>query len=74
MTSDLKDGDLAYDRSRDAVGRVVGRAFAEICLRPAGEGDDWSADPEQVRPATPAEEVAWKNRENNRNRYWRLRP
>ncbi|MFD4141587.1 hypothetical protein [Streptomyces sp. NPDC058572] len=51
------------------TGEFRGLAGPYWSLRPVGGGSEWEANPEQVRPATPAERLSAKTaRENARSR------
>ncbi|MGW7404451.1 hypothetical protein ACWGI9_12100 [Streptomyces sp. NPDC054833] len=40
------------------VGEYRGKAGPYAMLRPVGGGREWEADPEQIRPAAPAERLS----------------
>ncbi|MCT9077286.1 hypothetical protein [Streptomyces fulvoviolaceus] len=51
-------GELMYDPVMRKVGEYQGKAGPYAMLRPVGGGREWEADPEQIRPATPAERLS----------------
>ncbi|MFD5269452.1 hypothetical protein [Streptomyces sp. NPDC058335] len=48
-------GEAVHDSARDRVGRVMGHVGPYIQLRPLTGGREWDADPDRLRPLTPAE-------------------
>ncbi|WP_371538190.1 hypothetical protein OG217_25335 [Streptomyces sp. NBC_01023] len=50
-------GALVYDPATDRVGEFRDNV-AYATLRPLGGGPVWQADPERIRPATPAERIS----------------
>lgn len=48
-------GATVHDTVRDRVGRVMGHVGPYIQLRPLAGGIEWDADPNHLRPLTPAE-------------------
>ncbi|WP_405561150.1 hypothetical protein [Streptomyces sp. NBC_01180] len=50
-------GALVYDPATGRVGEFRG-SVAYATLRPLGGGPVWQADPERIRPATPAERIS----------------
>ncbi|MGY1500722.1 hypothetical protein ACW4TU_29785 [Streptomyces sp. QTS52] len=63
-------GTLVVDlRGEARVGEFRGTAGPYWSLRPVCGGTEWDADPEHVRPATPAERLSARTaRENARSR------
>jgi hypothetical protein len=51
-------GELVYDPATRKVGEYQDKAGPYVMLRPVGGGREWEADPEQIRPATPAERLS----------------
>ncbi len=47
-----------YDPVTCQVGEYQDKAGPYAMLRPVGGGREWEADPEQIRPATPAERLS----------------
>jgi hypothetical protein len=60
-------GELAMDAALGRVGVVMGRDGPYVQLRPLGGGREWDARPEDVRPATAAEQLSAKVAEANAN-------
>ncbi|MGW7431335.1 hypothetical protein ACWGIN_17485 [Streptomyces sp. NPDC054861] len=58
MAGHMDDGGLVYDPVARRVGEYRGTAGPYAMLRPVGGGREWQADPERVRPATPAERLS----------------
>ncbi|GAA3393258.1 hypothetical protein [Streptomyces roseoviridis] len=54
----LRPGAYLYDPGAGRVGEYRGQAGPYAMLRPLGGGREWQADPEKVRPATPAERLS----------------
>ncbi|MFC8965114.1 hypothetical protein [Streptomyces sp. NPDC057094] len=48
-------GATVHDTARDRVGRVMGHVGMYVQLRPLAGGLEWDADPNHLRPLTPAE-------------------
>lgn len=48
-------GAAVHDSVRDRVGRVMGHVGPYIQLRPLSGGREWDADPDRLRPLSPAE-------------------
>jgi hypothetical protein len=48
-------GTAVRDTVRDRVGVVMGHEGPYLQLRPLSGGREWDADPDHVRPLTPAE-------------------
>ena len=59
-------GATAFDSTTDSVGVVMAVHPNQVFLRPIGGGVEWESRPQQVRPATVAEEVSAKNAAANR--------
>jgi hypothetical protein len=64
--SALRIGSVAYDKAYDRVGVVMALVDGEVFLRPVGGGCEWTAQLDQLRPATRAEELSAKNAAVNR--------
>jgi hypothetical protein len=60
-------GEMAIDVARGRVGVVMDREGPYVQLRPLGGGREWDARPEDVRPATAAEQLSAKVAEANAN-------
>lgn len=58
-------GAVLYDMELEKVGEYRAKAGPYLLLRPLGGGREWEADPGDVRPATPAEELSAKVRAAN---------
>ncbi|WP_137994455.1 hypothetical protein [Streptomyces vilmorinianum] len=58
MAGHMECGGFVYDPTARKVGEYRGKAGPYAMLRPVGGGREWQADPEQVRPATPAERLS----------------
>ncbi|WP_446038318.1 hypothetical protein [Streptomyces sp. SID1121] len=58
-------GDTVHDPARDRVGVVMGGVGPYVQLRPLGGGREWDADPNRVRPLTPAELLSARVSEAN---------
>ncbi|MET9953181.1 hypothetical protein ABZ135_16740 [Streptomyces sp. NPDC006339] len=56
--SGAEPGAYLYDLVAGKVGEYRGQAGPYAMLRPVGGGREWQADPEKVRPATPAERLS----------------
>jgi len=48
-------GEAVHDSAQDRVGRVMGHEGPYIQLRPLAGGREWDAEPDALRPLTPAE-------------------
>jgi hypothetical protein len=51
-------GDVVEDTDLNKVGRVMGFEGGYVQLRPLGGGREWDADPDRLRPATPAQALS----------------
>jgi hypothetical protein len=58
-------GSVLYDGESGKVGEYRAKAGPYLLLRPLGGGREWEADPADVRPATPAEQLSAKVRAAN---------
>lgn len=58
-------GDTVHDPARDRVGVVMGGVGPYLQLRPLGGGQEWDANPDQVRPLTPTELLSARVSEAN---------
>ncbi|MFI8824098.1 hypothetical protein [Streptomyces sp. NPDC053431] len=58
MAGHTECGAYLYDPVARKVGEYRGQAGPYAMLRPLGGGREWQADPERVRPATPAERLS----------------
>ncbi|WP_369030678.1 hypothetical protein [Streptomyces adonidis] len=58
-------GAVLYDGESGRVGEYRAEAGPYLLLRPLGGGREWEADPGDVRPATPAEQLSAKVRAAN---------
>ncbi|WP_405915900.1 hypothetical protein [Streptomyces sp. NBC_00728] len=58
-------GATVHDTARDRVGRVMGHIGPYVQLRPLAGGIEWDADPNHLRPLTPAELLSARVAEAN---------
>ncbi|MFB6423078.1 hypothetical protein ACFCXC_00390 [Streptomyces microflavus] len=66
MTADTPSvGDLVHDSRTESVGEFRGTSGPYWSLRPVVGGTEWEADPEDVRPADPAERLRAKTARAN---------
>ncbi|UUU24211.1 hypothetical protein [Streptomyces sp. DSM 40750] len=59
------EGQLVYDPQTRRVGEYRDKVGPYAMLRPVGGGREWEADPEALRPATPAERIGAQVRAAN---------
>ncbi|MEO3753420.1 hypothetical protein [Streptomyces sp. B6B3] len=59
-------GSLVHDGRRQAIGVVMGHVGPNYQLRPPSGGREWDAAPGDLRPLSPAEALAAKVAEANR--------
>ncbi|MEU7058783.1 hypothetical protein [Streptomyces sp. NPDC046197] len=65
-------GELVYDPARRKVGEYQAMAGPYAMLRPVGGGREWEANPDLIRPATPAERLSAGVKAANRRTERRL--
>ncbi|MEV5509529.1 hypothetical protein [Streptomyces orinoci] len=65
-------GTLAHDTKRDRVGVAMARHNGRFCLRPQGGGQQWDAEPRDVKPVTADEALRLRVRDAN-ERSWGTR-
>lgn len=61
----LDAGTMALDERTGRVGRVVEHPGPHVQLRSLGDGVEWNADPDHVRPVTPEDRLKVRLAETN---------